>query len=293
MKPGEHVLATDDLYGGTYRMFTQIFSQYNILFSFIDFSNETEFRNNIQPNTKLIWIESPSNPLMKIIDIKQIVQWVKKTGILVAVDNTFATPYIQSPLDMGVDIVMHSATKYLAGHSDVIAGALIVNEEELAKKIKFQQFAGGAILSPFDSYLVLRGIKTLHLRMQRHCENAMKISLFLHTHPKAKKVFYPGLENHPNYDIAKKQMKDFGGMISIELENRACVDSFFKKLQLFTLAESLGGVESLVNHPYTMTHASIPQTEREKMGITENLIRISVGIEDVEDLIEDFKKALE
>ncbi len=293
LKPGEHVLVTDDLYGGTYRMFTKIFSVYNIQFSFVDFSNQAELKENIKSNTKLIWIETPSNPLMKIIDIEKVVQLVKNQNILVAVDNTFATPYLQTPLDLGVDIVMHSATKYLAGHSDVIAGALVVNDQDLAEKLKFQQFAGGAILSPYDSYMVLRGIKTLHLRMKCHCENAAEIALLLSTHTKVKKVYYPGLENHPNYTVAKKQMKDFGGMLSIDLENREAVNVFFKKLKLFTLAESLGGVESLANHPYTMTHASIPKEEREKMGISENLIRLSVGVEDIEDLKNDLLQALD
>ncbi len=292
LKPGDHVLVTDDLYGGTYRMFTKIYSVFNIEFSFVDFTNVKEVQNSMQSNTKLIWIETPSNPLMKVVDIKKLVEIAKSNKALVVVDNTFATPYIQIPLEMGADIVMHSATKYLGGHSDVIAGTLIVNDTDLAEKIKFQQFAGGAILSPFDSYLVLRGIKTLHLRMKCHCENAMKIALILEQNNKVKKVYYPGLVSNKYHQLAKEQMNSFGGMVSIELENRQAVNNFCKKLQLFTLAESLGGVESLVNHPYTMTHASIPQEVREKIGITENLIRISVGVEDVEDLIEDILKAL-
>ncbi|MCL4125095.1 UNVERIFIED_CONTAM: hypothetical protein GTU68_001797 [Idotea baltica] len=277
LKPGDEIIAGDDLYGGTYRMFTQLFQKYGLEFSYVDMNDVENVTNAITPKTKLIWIETPTNPLMKIADIQAISSAVKNINIdiLIAVDNTFATPYLQQPLNLGADIVMHSATKYLGGHSDVIMGALIVKDKKLAKEIHFIQFAAGAVAGPMDSFLVLRGIKTLHIRMQRHCENGKAVADFLENHPKIGNVYFPGLENHPSHKIAKKQMKDFG-----------------ENTKLFTLAESLGGVESLVNHPVTMSHASIPEQERLKIGITDSLIRLSVGIEDISDLLADLEQAL-
>ena len=296
LKPGDEIIAGDDLYGGTYRMFTQLFQKYGLEFSYVDMNSVENVTNEITQKTKLIWIETPTNPLMKIADIQAISSAVKNinTAILIAVDNTFATPYLQKPLDLGADIVMHSATKYLGGHSDVIMGALIVKEEKLAKEIHFIQFAAGAIAGPMDSFLVLRGIKTLHIRMQRHCENGKAVAKFLENHPKVGTVYFPGLENHLGHKIAKKQMKDFGGMVSFKLkdESKEATFKFLENTKLFTLAESLGGVESLVNHPVTMSHASIPEQERLKIGITDSLVRLSVGIEDIEDLLADLEQAL-
>ncbi len=296
LKPGDEIIAGDDLYGGTYRMFTQLFQKYGLEFSYVDMNSVENVTNKITQKTKLIWIETPTNPLMKIADIQAISSAVKNTNtdILIAVDNTFATPYLQQPLDLGADIVMHSATKYLGGHSDVIMGALIVKEEKLAKEIHFIQFAAGAIAGPMDSFLVLRGIKTLHIRMQRHCENGKLVADFLENHPKVGTVYFPGLENHLGHKIAKKQMKDFGGMVSFKLkdESKEATFKFLENTKLFTLAESLGGVESLVNHPVTMSHASIPEQERLKIGITDSLVRLSVGIEDIEDLLADLEQAL-
>lgn len=296
LHPGDEVIAGDDLYGGTYRMFTRLFEKYGLKFHFVNMEDPKNIEPLINKNTKLIWLETPTNPLMKIADIEGITSLAKTIdkGILIAVDNTFATPYLQLPLDLGADIVMHSATKYLGGHSDVIMGALMVKEKALAEEIHFIQFAGGAIAGPQDSFLVLRGIKTLHLRMQRHCENGMAVAKFLENHPKVKEVFYPGLENDKNYPIAKKQMSGFGGMVSFRLkdESKAAAFKVLENFKVFTLAESLGGVESLVNHPVTMTHASIPEKEREKLGITNSLIRLSVGIEDIDDLIKDLEGVL-
>ena len=296
LKPGDEVIAGDDLYGGTYRMFTQLFQKYGLEFSYVDMNVVSNITDVITEKTKLVWLETPTNPLMKIADIKAISAAVKtiNSDILIAVDNTFATPYLQQPLTLGADIVMHSATKYLGGHSDLIMGALMVKDEKLAKELHFIQFAAGAIASPMDSFLALRGIKTLHIRMQRHCENGKVIARFLSNHPKVGKVYYPGLENPLSYAIAKKQMKDFGGMVSFSLkdESKATTFKFLESTKLFTLAESLGGVESLVNHPATMSHGSIPEQERLKIGITDSLIRLSVGIEDIEDLIEDLEQAL-
>lgn len=296
LTPGDEVVAGDDLYGGTYRMFTKMFQKYGLKFSYVDMNDVSNVANAISENTKLIWIETPTNPLMKIADIDEITKKVKTINptILIAVDNTFATPYLQRPLDLGTDIVMHSATKYLGGHSDLVMGALIVKDEKLAKELHFIQFAAGAVASPMDSFLALRGIKTLHIRMQRHCENGKTVAAYLVNHPKVKEVYYPGLKNHPNYTIAKKQMNDFGGMVSFKLkdENKQATFTFLESTKLFTLAESLGGVESLVNHPVTMTHASIPESERLKIGITDSLIRLSVGIEDVNDLLDDLEQAL-
>ena len=296
LKPGDKIIAGDDLYGGTYRMFTQLFQKYGLEFSYVDMNSVENVTNKITQKTKLIWIETPTNPLMKIADIQAISSAVKNTNtdILIAVDNTFATPYLQQPLNLGADIVMHSATKYLGGHSDVIMGALIVKEEKLAKEIHFIQFAAGAIAGPMDSFLVLRGIKTLHIRMQRHCENGKAVAEFLENHSKVGTVYFPGLENHLAHKIAKKQMKDFGGMVSFKLkdERKEATFKFLENTKLFTLAESLGGIESLVNHPVTMSHASIPEQERLKIGITDSLVRLSVGIEDIEDLLADLEQAL-
>jgi cystathionine beta-lyase len=293
-KAGDEIIAMDDLYGGTYRMFTRIYKNSGIKFHFVDMNDLDKFQSLINENTKLVWVETPTNPLMKLADIQEIAKITKKNNIIFAVDNTFATPYLQKPLDLGADIVMHSATKYLGGHSDVIAGALIVKEEALGEQLHFQQFATGATLGPMDSFLVLRGIKTLHLRVQRHCENGEKIANFLNNHPKIKTVFYPGLESHPFHEIAKKQMSGYGGMVSFTFvsENKEDAIKFLENLKVFTLAESLGGVESLANHPALMTHASIPEDKRKEVGITDDLVRLSVGVEDADDLIEDLKQAL-
>lgn len=294
-KAGDEIIAMDDLYGGTYRLFTRLYKDSGIKFHFVDMNDLGGFQALINENTKLVWVETPTNPLMKLADITAIAQITKKHNILFAVDNTFATPYLQKPLDLGADIVMHSATKYLGGHSDVIAGALIIKDKALGEELHFKQFATGATLGPQDSFLVLRGIKTLHLRVQRHCENGAKVAAFLQNHPKVERVYYPGLENHPFHEIAKKQMiGGFGGMVTFTFKTGAKSDaiSFLEKLQVFTLAESLGGVESLANHPALMTHASIPEDKRKEVGITDDLVRLSVGIEDVDDLIEDLKQAL-
>ncbi len=294
-KAGDEIIAMDDLYGGTYRMFTRIYKDSGIKFHFVDMNNIAAFQALINANTKLIWVETPTNPLMKLADIEAIGKIAKTHNILFAVDNTFATPYLQKPLDLGADVVMHSATKYLGGHSDVIAGALIVKDEALGNQLHFQQFATGATLGPMDSFLVLRGIKTLHLRMQRHCENGMKVAEYLNQHPKIATVYYAGLPSHPFHDIAKKQMSAFGGMVSFTFKSGKKEEaiSFLEKLQVFTLAESLGGVESLANHPALMTHASIPEEKRKEIGITDDLVRLSVGIEDIADLLADIEKALQ
>lgn len=293
-KSGDEIIAMDDLYGGTYRMFTNIYKDSGIKFHFVDMNDLDKFQSLVNENTKLVWVETPTNPLMKLADIAAIAEITKKHNILFAVDNTFATPYLQKPLDLGADIVMHSATKYLGGHSDLIAGALILKDAELGKKLHFRQFATGAILGPMDSFLVLRGIKTLHLRMQRHCENGQKVAEFLENHSKVKNVYYPGLPSHPFYDLAKKQMKAFGGMVSFNFKSGEMKDavSFLERIKIFTLAESLGGVESLANHPIVMSHASIPKEKRLELGITDDLVRLSVGIEDIEDLIADLEQAL-
>lgn len=296
LNPGDEIISGDDLYGGTYRMFTKLFNKYGLEFSYVDMTIVDNVRAAITEKTKLIWIETPTNPLMKIADIEAISTTIKaiNSDILIAVDNTFATPYLQQPLTLGADIAMHSATKYLGGHSDLLMGALMVKDEKLAKELHFIQFAAGAIAAPMDSFLALRGIKTLHVRMQRHCENGKAVADFLQNHPKVGAVYYPGFENHPNYKVAKKQMKDFGGMVSFKLkdESKEAAFKFLENTKVFTLAESLGGVESLVNHPVTMSHASIPEAERLKIGITDSLIRLSVGIEDEEDLLKDLDQAL-
>ncbi|KGO89185.1 cystathionine gamma-synthase [Flavobacterium suncheonense] len=294
-KAGDEIIAMDDLYGGTYRLFTRLYKDSGIKFHFVDMNDLDGFQKLINENTKLVWVETPTNPLMKLADIAEIAKITKKHNILFAVDNTFATPYLQKPLDLGADIVMHSATKYLGGHSDVIAGALVIKDKALGDELHFKQFATGGTLGPMDSFLVLRGIKTLHLRVQRHCENGAKVAEFLKNHPKVDKVYYPGLENHPFHDIAKKQMLGgFGGMVTFTFKSGAKADAikFLEKVQVFTLAESLGGVESLANHPALMTHASIPEDKRKEIGITDDLVRLSVGVEDADDLIEDLKQAL-
>ncbi len=297
LNPGDEVVAGDDLYGGSYRMFTRMFQKYGLKFQFVDMNSVDNVSAVLTENTKLVWLETPTNPLMKIADIQEITKAVKSKSedILIAVDNTFATPYLQQPLDLGADIVMHSATKYLGGHSDLVMGALMVKDAKLAEELHFIQFAGGAVAGPMDSFLALRGIKTLHVRMQRHCENGKAVANFLANHDKVGAVYYPGFENHPNHDVAKKQMNDFGGMVSFRLkdESREAAFRFLENTKVFTLAESLGGVESLVNHPVTMTHASIPEPERLKIGITDSLIRLSVGIEDEKDLLDDLEQALQ
>ncbi|HSD13838.1 MAG TPA: cystathionine gamma-synthase [Flavobacterium sp.] len=294
-KAGDEIIAMDDLYGGTYRLFTRLYKDSGIKFHFVDMNDLEGFEKLINENTKLVWVETPTNPLMKLADIAEIAKITKKHNILFAVDNTFATPYLQKPLDLGADIVMHSATKYLGGHSDVIAGALVIKDKALGDELHFKQFATGGTLGPMDSFLVLRGIKTLHLRVQRHCENGVKVAEFLMNHLKVERVYYPGLENHPFHEIAKKQMiGGFGGMVTFTFKSGAKADaiSFLEKLKVFTLAESLGGVESLANHPALMTHASIPEDKRKEVGITDDLVRLSVGVEDAADLIEDLKQAL-
>ncbi len=292
--PGDEVVSTNDLYGGSYRIFKQIFEKYGIVFHFVDMQDVSEIEKKITPKTKLIWVETPTNPMMNIIDLKAVSQLAKTKGILLAVDNTFATPYLQRPLEIGADIVMHSATKYLGGHSDVVLGALVVKDKELADRLYFIQNASGAVCGPMDSFLTLRGIKTLHVRMQRHCENGRAIAEYLKEHAKIEKVYWPGFENHPNHAVAKEQMLDFGGMISFIPKGASYEDAvkIVEKLRVFTLAESLGGVESLAGHPASMTHASIPKEEREKSGVVDSLIRLSVGIEDAADLIEDLDQAI-
>ena len=294
LKPGDEIISTDDLYGGSYRLFTKIFEDFGLKFHFVGMDNPQKIEKFINSNTKLLWVETPTNPMMNIIDIKSITTLAKAHGIMVAVDNTFASPYLQQPLTLGADIVMHSATKYLAGHSDVVLGSLVVKDEELAERIGFIQNASGAICGPMDSFLTLRGIKTLHVRMQRHCENAAAIAHFLKQHSKIEKVYWPGFEEHPNHGVAKAQMNDYGGMLSFVTKGgdyNAAI-KIIESLKLFTLAESLGGVESLAGHPASMTHASIPKELREKSGVVDSLIRLSVGIEDVRDLIEDLKQAI-
>ncbi|HET8860195.1 cystathionine gamma-synthase [Marivirga sp.] len=294
LKPGDEVISTNDLYGGSYRIFTKIFQDFGIHFHFIDMSTASNIEKHMTEKTKLIWVETPTNPMMNIIDIKAAADIAKKHKVLLCVDNTFSTPYLQNPLDLGADLVMHSLTKYIAGHSDVIMGALATNNKDLSEKLAFIQKASGAVPGPQDCFLVLRGIKTLHLRMQRHCENGSGVANFLKTHPKVDKVLWPGFKSHPNHEIASRQMHDFGGMISFSLKEntKAAATEILRKFELFTLAESLGGVESLSGHPATMTHASIPKAERDKIGLSDSLIRLSVGVEDLEDLIQDLKQAL-
>jgi cystathionine gamma-lyase/cystathionine beta-lyase len=294
LSPGDEVITGDDLYGGSYRMFTKIYAKYGIKFHFINLTDANNIKQYVNGKTKLIWLETPTNPTMQIVDIEACSKIAKEHNILLAVDNTFASPYLQNPLALGADIVMHSVTKYLGGHSDVVMGALMMNDDKLHADLYFILNSCGANPGPMDSFLVLRGVKTLHLRMERHCYNGRKIAEFLKTHPRIEKIYWPGFEDHPNHAIAKKQMRDFGGMISIVLKGSDLQDTFriASSFEVFSLAESLGGVESLVNHPATMTHASIPKEERERVGVVDNLLRLSVGVEDVEDLIEDLKNAL-
>ena len=294
LKPGDEVISTNDLYGGTFRLFTTIFAKYGITFHFVGMDSVKEVRNKITAKTKLIWVETPTNPMMNIVDLKAMAELSSEHNVWLGVDNTFATPYLQNPLDLGADVVMHSATKYLGGHSDVVMGALVTSNESIAKEMYRIQNSSGAIAAPMDCFLVLRGIKTLHIRMERHCFNGEKVASFLSGHPRVENVYWPGFEEHPGHEIAKEQMRGFGGMISFSLVGNNEQEAFevVGKVKLFALAESLGGVESLLGHPATMTHGAIPKEEREKVGIVDSLIRLSVGIEDADDLIEDLKQAL-
>ena len=295
LKPGDHVVSTNDLYGGTYRLFTKVFQEFGVKFSFTDMSDAAAVERHITPATKLIWVETPTNPLLRVIDIAAMAALSKKHDCLLAVDNTFASPYLQNPLDLGADIVMHSLTKYIAGHSDVVMGALVVKDDQLAERLAFLQNSSGATPGPMDCFLVLRGIKTLHLRMQRHCENGAVVAEFLVKHPKVDRVHWPGLPDHPGHAIAKKQMRGFGGMVSFTLKGDRMEDAtrVLSNTKLFALAESLGGVESLIGHPASMTHASIPREERLRNGLADTLIRLSVGLEDAEDLLADLAAALD
>jgi len=295
LNPGDEIISTNDLYGGSYRIFNTIFAKYGLIFHFVDMQDPAAVAALVNENTKLIWVETPTNPMMNIIDIKAMADIAKKANAMLCVDNTFATPYLQNPLDLGADMVMHSVTKYLGGHSDVVMGALVCNDDALATEMYRIQNSSGAVTAPMDSFLVLRGIKTLHLRMQRHCENGEQIARFLSTHLKVDKVYWPGFETHPNHHVAKAQMRGFGGMISFTLKGNQLQDALdlVKKVEIFALAESLGGVESLIGHPATMTHASIPKEVREQSGVVDSLIRLSVGVEDADDLIADLKQALE
>ena len=294
LQPDDEVISTNDLYGGSYRLFTKIFEGFGLKFHFVGMNEVAQVEAAINKNTKLIWVETPTNPMMNVVDISSIAALAKQHQLLLAVDNTFASPYIQQPLNLGADIVMHSATKYLAGHSDVILGAIIVNSDDLHQRLAFIQNASGAVPGPMDSFLTLRGIKTLHVRLQRHCENAKAVAHYLANHPKIEKVYWPGFEHHPNHEVAKKQMNDFGGMLSFipkGADFKAAI-KIVEALQLFTLAESLGGIESLAGHPASMTHASIPKAIREESGVVDALIRLSVGIEDAQDLIDDLAQAI-
>ena len=294
LKPGDEVISTNDLYGGTYRIFTKVFEELGIKFHFTGMNNLEKVSSLVNSNTKMIWTETPTNPMLNIIDIEELSKIAKSNNLLLVVDNTFATPYLQTPIDLGADIVMHSLTKYMGGHSDVVMGAAICNDEKIAEKLYFLQNSCGGVPGPQDSFLVLRGIKTLHVRMQRHCENGKAIAAFLSKNSKVNNVFWPGFEQHPNHLVAKKQMRDFGGMISFDLNGNNLNDAIkvVSNTKYFTLAESLGGVESLIGHPASMTHAAIPKEEREKTGVVDSLIRLSVGIEDIEDLISDLDQAL-
>ncbi|NBG67188.1 cystathionine gamma-synthase [Acidiluteibacter ferrifornacis] len=294
LQPGDEVLSTNDLYGGSYRLFTKIYAQFGIKFTFISMSEMSEVEKHVTEQTKILWVETPTNPMMSILDIGAAAKISKKYQLTLVVDNTFASPYLQNPLDLGADIVMHSVTKYIGGHSDVVMGALITNDERIADQLYFIQKSSGAICGPMDSFLVLRGIKTLHLRMQRHCENGKAVAYYLKNHPKVDKVYWPGFEDHPGHKIAKAQMSDFGGMISFTIKGNKKDDAFtfLSNCKVFTLAESLGGVESLLCHPATMTHAAIPKEEREKIGVVESLIRMSVGVEDIDDLLSDIENSL-
>lgn len=293
LSAGDHVVACDDLYGGSYRIFERVMGRYNVETSYVPASNVADYEQAIRPNTKIIWLETPTNPLLRLIDIQSVAEIAHRHNILVVVDNTFASPYFQQPLKLGADIVVHSTTKYINGHSDVIGGALILNNEEVYEAIKFYENAAGNVPSPFDTWLTLRGIKTLALRMRQHEENAIMVARFLAEHPRVEKVYYPGLPSHPDYELAKRQMSGFGGMVSFQFKGvYADVDKLVRRFKVFSLAESLGGVESLVCHPVSMTHGSIPKEVRESHGLTDTLLRLSVGIEDAEDLLEDLQQAL-
>ena len=294
LNPGDEVISTNDLYGGSYRIFRTIFEKYGIKFHFVNMQDVSAVAALVNEHTKMIWVETPTNPMMNIIDIEAMAKISKAAGAMLCVDNTFATPYLQNPLDLGADMVMHSVTKYLGGHSDVVMGALVCSDENIANEMYRIQNSSGAVTAPMDSFLVLRGIKTLHLRVHRHCENGEKVARFLASHPRIEKVYWPGFESHPNHDVAKKQMRGFGGMISFTLKGNQLEDALniVKKVEIFALAESLGGVESLIGHPATMTHASIPKEVREQSGVVDSLIRLSVGIEDADDLIADLTQAL-
>lgn len=294
LSPGDEVVATNDIYGGSYRLMTQVFDNYGIKFNFVGMDDASSITDHISEKTKLIWIETPTNPMLNIIDIAEVCDAVVGKNIDVVVDNTFASPYLQNPLDLGADMVLHSATKYLGGHSDVVHGVVVVKDSDLGERLHFIQKAVGAVPGPQDCFLILRGIKTLHLRVQRACENARKIADFLLSNDKVANVYYPGHKDHPNHEVAKKQMKDFGGMVSFDLKTDSveAANEILTKTHYFSLAESLGGVESLIGHPATMTHASVPREERLKVGLTDSLIRLSVGVEDVDDLISDLQKAL-
>lgn len=293
-RPGDEIITGDDLYGGSYRMFTKVFEPFGIKFHFINMRDASNVEKYVNANTKLVWLETPTNPTMQIIDIAAVAEITKKHNLMLAVDNTFASPYLQNPLALGADIVMHSVTKYLGGHSDVVMGALCLNDDAIYERLAFIHNSCGATPGPMDSFLVMRGLKTLHIRMERHCSNGKKVAEFLRHHPKVDKIYWPGFEDHPNHEIAKKQMRDFGGMISITFKGNSKEEAFrvASSLKVFSLAESLGGVESLINHPATMTHASIPAAERERVGVVDSMLRLSVGIEDIEDLIEDLRQAL-
>jgi len=295
LKPGNEILSTNDLYGGSYRLITKIYEPFGLKGKFVDMHNADNIERHINKNTKLIWLETPTNPMLNIVDIKKICRIAKKKKVMVCVDNTFASPYLQNPLDLGADMVLHSATKYIGGHSDVILGAVVVKTKKLADQLHFIQNSTGAIPGPQDCFLTLRGIKTLHVRVEQACRNAKRIAKYLSKHPKVSKVYYPGLKDHPNHDIATTQMRNYGAMVSFDFENDdfKVATKVLKNTKLFALAESLGGVESLIGHPASMTHASIPKKERMKVGLTDSLIRLSIGIEDVDDLIEDLEQAFE
>ncbi len=295
LKPGDEVISTSDLYGGTYRLFVRVFEKFGLRFHFVPMQHGSAIEEKITDRTRLIWVETPTNPMLNVIDIETVAQLCKSKGILLVVDNTFASPYLQQPLKLGADVVMHSVTKYIGGHSDLVMGALVANDETLAEQLYFLQNAAGAVPGPMDCFLALRGIKTLHVRMQRHSENAEKVARFLRSHPKVEKVYWPGFPDHPGHEIAKKQMRAFGGMISFNIKGDSIEEAFkaVSSFKIFTLAESLGGVESLVGHPATMTHASIPREERLKAGLSDSLIRLSVGLEDADDLIADLKQVLQ
>jgi len=294
LRPGDEVISINDLYGGTYRLFDKIFAPFGIKFHFAPMADTKEVESLVNDKTKLIWVETPTNPMMNIVDIAAMAEVAHKNNCLLAVDNTFATPYLQNPLDLGADIVMHSVTKFLGGHSDVVMGALVCNDDALAEKLYFIQNSSGAVPGPQDCFLVLRGLKTLHLRVQRHSENGRKVAEMLQGHPKVKNVYWPGLKGHPNHGVAIKQMRDFGGMISFDLydDTQEAAFAILEKTELFALAESLGGVESLIGHPASMTHAAIPREERLKTGVVDSLIRLSVGVEDIEDLLDELRSCL-